>query len=172
MSTMEMLPEQVYYGCVFCRTTREKLVAQALEELYQGLKATAVSQIKHRSQQGRKYTEEQILLPGYVLFRSEADIPAESIRFQNVIKLLRNLEGSWHLRGSDRSFAEFVFEHNGVLGLSQARNLGDRVTMTDGPLKAMQGNIVKIDRRNRNGLVEFSFDDRVWRVWLAFELVD
>jgi len=172
MSLLQEWPDEVFYGCVFCRTTREKSVALALEELSLGIKATAVSQLKHKSELGRKFTELSVLLPGYVFFQSEVDFPTDAIHVPNVIRLLKNIEGTWHLRGSDRSFAEFVFEHNGILGLSKVRNLGEKVTITDGPLKSMEGKIIKIDRRNRNGLVELQFDDRIWRVWLAFEYVE
>jgi len=163
--------EQAQYGCIFCRTRREKSVVQALEEQYPGLRATAVSQIKHRSEQGRKYTEESILLPGYVFFRSEIE-PINAFHVQDAIRLLKSSDGAWQLRNSDLRFVEFVFEHGGIIGFSKVRNVGDHVKIIDGPLKAMEGQIVKIDRRNRNGLVEFRFDDRVWRIWLAFEVVE
>jgi len=164
--------EQASYGCVFCRTTREKSVAKSLEEQYPGLKATAVSQTKHRSEQGRKYTVDQILLPGYVFFHTELESLTEPIRVQDVIRLLKNPKGSWRLMESDARFAEFVFEHNGTIGLSKVRNVGDKVIVVEGPLKEMQGYITKIDRHRRNALVEFRFDDRVWKAWLAFELVE
>lgn len=162
---------QIYYGCVFCRTTREKAVARALEEQFPGLKATAVSQIKHKSEKGRKFSIEQVLLPGYVFFQSTNN-SNDFFHIQNVIRVLKNSEGSWQLYGTDASFAHFVFEREGFIGISKARQVGDKVKICEGPLKDLEGCIVKIDRRSRNGQVEFRFDDRVWRVWLAFEMVE
>ena len=172
MSLQDLQPEQEYYGCIFCLTTREKAVAQMLERQYAGLQATVVSQIKHKSERGRKYTVEHTLLPGYVFFRSQAELSIDPLRIQNVIRLLKNLEGLWQLTGRDEQFAQFVFEHDGIVGLSQARKIGDKVSITSGPLKELEGYIVKIDRHNRNGLVEFRFDERVWKVWLAFEILE
>ena len=60
--------EKFLYGCVFCRTGQEKVVAELLERKYEGLKATAVYQIKHKSVQGRKTTEQVVVFPGYVFF--------------------------------------------------------------------------------------------------------
>ena len=172
MFETDVQPKQMNYGCVFCRTTREKSVAKALEEWFPGLRATAVSRIKNRSEQGRKYTEEQILLPGYVFFRTETEFLNEPIRVQDVIRLLKNPQESWRLIGSDARFAEFVFQHDGILELSKVRNLGDTVKVIEGPLKEMEGQIVKIDRHRRSGLVEFQFDDHLWKTWLAFEFVE
>ena len=162
----------MFYGCVFCRTTREKAVARAMEERCPGLTATAASQIKHKSEQGRKYTVEHILLPGYVFFMAEAELLPNLFPIQDALRLLTNPGGSWQLADTDARFARFVLDHNGVIGLSRARYVGDKVKITDGPLKAMEGHIIKIDRRSRNGLVEFRFDERVWKVWLAFEMVE
>ena len=164
--------ERDYYGCVFCYSTREKTVARALEEQFPEVKATTASQIKHKSEQGRKYTVEHILLPGYVFFRSQAELPANPFHMHNIIRLLKNSEGSWQLMGRDEQFARFVFEYDGVIGLSQARKAGDKVKILSGPLKELEGYIIKVDRRARNGQVEFRFDDRVWKVWLAFELME
>jgi transcription antitermination factor NusG len=173
MLTNDTLLEPMYYGCVFCQTTREKSVAKALEEQHTGVKAIALTQMKHKSEQGRKRTVEHILMPGYVFFQSTTDIPTyDSIRVHYMIKLLKYVDGSWQLKGRDEEFARFAFENQGVIGVSQARKIGDRVTIISGPLKEMSGNILKIDRHNRNGQVEFRFDERVWKVWLPFELVD
>ncbi len=152
---------------------REKSVEKALAEQKQGIKAKAVYQLKHKSEQGRKSTVEHVLLPGYVFFQSETDFKSDDfIRVPHMIRVLRNQDRSWWLEGQNEEFARFVFNHDGVIGLSKARKVGDHVTILSGPLKEMSGNIVKIDRHNRNGQVEFQFDGRVWKVWLPFVLVE
>ena len=168
MQLMDVRFGQTYYGCVFCRTTRESLVVQTLEEQHPGLKATAVLQIKHKKEQGKKFTVKHTLFPGYVFFKSQMEVPVESFHIQNVIRLLRNSMGSWQLSGMDERFARFIFEHDGILELSQARKIGDKVKVISGPLKELEGYIIKIDRRSGNGQVEFRFVDHAWKVWLAF----
>ena len=64
------------------------------------------------------------------------------------------------------------FEISDVGTTIEARKIGDKVTITSGPLKTLEGYIVKVDRHNRNGQVAIQFDDRVWKVWLAFEILE
>lgn len=162
------------YGCVFCRTGQERLVAQGLAAKYQKLETLVVLQIKHKSLQGVKSTQEHILLPGYVFFQVLGEAPSffDIRSIQGVIGLLRDFSGEWRLADQDRRFARWAFAHGGVIGLSKAYTVGDKVRILSGPLKDYEGSIVKIDRRSRNGQIKIRFDGRVWKVWLAFELVE
>lgn len=165
--------EDARYGCVFCRTGREKAVARALEQRYPGLEATALSQVKHRSEKGIKSTEEKILFPGYVFFRvaDSESTPSGVAHVSDVLRVLVGMTGEWALRGEDERFAAWIFENGGVIGMSIAHKEGARVIVRSGPLKDFEGQVVKIDRRSRNGLVELRFDDRVWKIWLGFDVV-
>ena len=160
------------YGCVFCRTTNEKFVAHTLEEQYPGLKATPLCRARHRSERGRKYTEEQIVLPGYVFFHCDGGVTPDVFRIQYVLKLLKSHDGEWRLRGNDEAFAQVVFQNNGTLGVSKARRVGDTVRIDSGPLKDLEGQIIRIDKHSRNGLVALKFNDQMWKVWLAFEYME
>lgn len=168
-------PQDMQYGCVFCRTGQERFVAYALSEKYEGVEATAVTQIKHKSLNGTKSTEEHILLPGYVFFRTRDQAPPfyDIHYIHGVIRLLRGASGQWWLLDDDCRFAHWVFDNGGQIGLSKAAySVGDKVRILSGPLKDYEGNLIKIDRRSRNGQIEIRFDERVWRIWLAFEFVD
>lgn len=162
------------YGCVFCRTGQERFVAQALTAKYEGLETLVVTQVKHKSLKGIKSTEEHILLPGYVFFQVQGKAPPfyDIRNVQGVIGLLCYAFGEWRLADHDYRFARWIFEHGGVIGLSRAYHVGDKVRILSGPLKDYEGNLVKIDKRSRNGQVEIRFDGKVWKIWLAFELVD
>ena len=59
-----------------------------------------------------------------------------------------------------------------MIGLSKVYRENDKVKVLNGPLKDYEGNILKIDGRSRNALVEFRFDERIWKVWMAFEWLD
>lgn len=165
---------QVSYGCVFCRTGREAAVARALEQQYPGLEAVRLTQVKHRSVNGVKSTREQVIFPGYVFFR----VPSEDVftgavhRIADVLRLLAAPGGDWALAGTDARFAQWVFENKGIVGMSEAHKVGDKVVVHSGPLKALEGQVLKVDRRSRNELVAFQFDDRVWKIWLGYEVVN
>jgi transcription antitermination factor NusG len=160
------------FGCVFCRTKCEKFVAHTLEEQYPDLKATPLCRVTHRSERGRKYTEEQIILPGYVFFNCDNGVTPDVFRIQYVLKLLKSHDGEWRLRGNDESFAQLVFQNNGTLGLSKVRRAGDRVRIHSGPLKDLEGQIVRVDKHSRNGQVALNFNNQMWKVWLAFEYME
>lgn len=162
------------YGCVFCRAGRECAVAQSMRLLFPWLDATPLSQMKHRSVRGVKTAEERILLPGYVFFQtSEVEYrEMELYRISDAFRLLKDSSGEWALSGKDAWFAGWVFEQGGLVQMSEAYEVGDRVVVRSGPLKSFEGQLLRIDKRSRNGLVEFRFDERVWRVWLGFELVE
>lgn len=168
------LAADLEYGCVFCKTGLESIVAHTLNQKYEALKALAVSQLKHKSTNGIKTVHEQILLPGYILFRAyEENLPIFDFQnVQGVIRVMRNTSGDWRLDHNDRAFADWVFCQGGLIGMSTVYDVGDRVRIYSGPLKDYEGSIIKIDRRNRNGLVEIQFGRKILRIWLAFEMLD
>lgn len=166
-------PDALHYGCLFCITGREFRVAEEMGRLFPQLSATALVQEKHKSVGGQKTTERVIMLPGYVFFAS-ADRSLgtqELFRVPGIIRVLRGQERDWPLVGSDRTFAKMVMDLGGVIAMSQAYKEGDRVCVLSGPLKDLEGNITRIDRRSRNGQIELKFDNRTWKVWLAFEYI-
>ena len=162
------------YGCIFCKTGLEQSVARSLNQRYDGIKALAVTQLKHKSCNGIKTVCEQILLPGYVLFRAYEENPPlyEFTNAKGVIRVIRNTSGDWRLGFRDRSFADWVFEKGGLIGMSTAYYAGDKVHVHTGALKDYEGSLLKIDRRSRNGLVEIHFGNKTWRIWLAFEMIE
>ena len=44
----------VAYGCVFCITGKENIVAECIEKTCPGVRATAARQMKHKSVNGKK----------------------------------------------------------------------------------------------------------------------
>ncbi|MDR0897800.1 MAG: hypothetical protein LBN04_08080 [Oscillospiraceae bacterium] len=157
------------YGCLFCQTGYEKAVARHIQDQYDNIAAVALWQVQHHSEQGQKTFRNRILLPGYVFVRMPSAAPTDFSQAAHVVRLLRDAAGDWVLQGRDAQFARWVFDCGGLLGVSDAYRVGGAVLIAHGPLKDLEGNLIKIDRRNRNGLVELSFNGRVWRVWLAFE---
>ena len=122
---------------------------------------------------GQAFEELHDFLPGYMFLYSEAPIddPERLAGFDGVYRLLGTKQGGWQLRGSDRAFAELLYENDGVIGIM-------KVWRDDGWLKPVAGlyggfgsDIVKVDRRQR-ALVRFFFDDRALAVWVGYDVVD
>ena len=171
------MPENVYakqdiwYGCLFCVTGREREVARNVELLWPGVIACAVCILKRRTCQGIKRLEPEILIPGYVFFCAPADYMDFSPWPSDVWKMLRSLDGSWRLAGTDEAFARWLLQHDGEIGLSKAYEVGERIHIHSGPLKDMEGYITRIDRRNRSGQVCLTINGREIRAWLGFEML-
>lgn len=167
------MAETFRYGCLFCRTEREARVVRTLENEISGAKAFPLNQYKHRSRNGVKTSILVPVLPGYVFFRTDRPVSVSYIcRLANVIRVLCYANLTWELRDEDKRFAQWVFEQKGILHMSEARKIGDRVVITKGPLKDMEGSILKMDRHSRNGQVEIRFNNNVFHVWLPFEVLE
>lgn len=162
----------INYGCIFCSVGYELETARLLEEIWEDTTVRAATVIKRRSCKGIKRTETEVMLKGYVFFRTHNDAVLPFMPMpQHVHKLLKSSEGDWRLAGRDRQFADWLLRYNGEIGFSQARKVGDRVQMVNGPLKDMEGSIIKIDKRNQSGCVELVINNRSIKVWLGFELL-
>ena len=165
--------ETIRYGCLFCKSEREASVVRALEKQVPDLEALYLRQYKHRSRGGVKTSVLASVLPGYVFFRTDQPLSVGPIyRLVDVIRVLRYADQSWELQNEDMQFARWVFEQEGILRMSQARKIGDRIVIAQGPLKDMEGSILKMDRHSRNGLVEICFNNNVFHVWLPFEVLE
>ena len=161
------------YGCLFCVTGREELVAERIRDNCPNVHAVTMRKMKYRTSRGVKSSEESLLLPGYVFCRAAADAdPMGALPKIDVIRILTTDNGEWRLCGGDRRFAEWLFRYDGLLDFSKAYREGERIRIIAGPLKDMEGKIVRIDKRGRSGQIIVDFHDRPITIWLGFELVD
>lgn len=161
------------YGCIFCRTGSEKLLAESLEREYPGIRVLAAAK-KRMRRQGKMLIEEQVsLFPGYLFFQAERNLEVGNmIRREDVFRILRDSQGSWQLHGEDADFARALFEQDGVIGLSKAYYEGDRIRITDGMLKMYEGRILRVNRRSNTAQVSVGIAGQEVTLWLGFELID
>ena len=165
--------EDIAYGCLFCITGKEELIAKRISEKCKDVRAITMRKMKYRTNNGQKSKEEALLLPSYVFFMAPSDIePFRAFPKTDVIRILCTGDGMWQLQGEDRRFTRWLFQYNGLLDFSQAYREGDRIHIVSGPLKDMEGKITKVDRRGCSGQVAILFNGRVLPVWLGFELIE
>ena len=162
------------YGCLFCTTGKERLVSRGIETTCPGVRTLIARQEKHKTVQGKKFRETVPLLPGYVFFQAECSAePYATFPREHVLRLLTTGENrQWQLVGEDEKFAAWLFQCDGLLGFSKAYKEQDRIRIVSGPLKDLEGQILRIDRRGRSGQVALEFNGRRVKVWLGFELID
>lgn len=170
------VPDNAYaksYGCAFCVTGKEETVARNIETTCPGIHATPVRQIKRKTVGGRTSLIMQIAFPGYVFF--EAESIGESILYlprENLKALLMTPNSGWKLSGDDERYARWIFSLGGLISLSRAYMEDERVRIVSGPLKDLEGHIVRIDKRNRNGQIMLTFNNRTVTAWLGYEMIE
>ncbi len=161
------------FGCVFCMTGAEALAAQKLEAEWSAvLKARAVFVLKWHTEQGRKSLRPEVLYRSYVFFEAPPGFKPAGKLPDPCLKLLKDEDGDWRLTGNDAWFAGWLLDQDGQIGLSQARKVGDRVQIQSGPLKDVEGSIIKVDARGRSCQVKLEINGRTLCAWLGFELLE
>ena len=160
------------YGCLFCITGKENVVANCIQIYNKNVLATAACQTMRHTSQGVTRLQNDVILKGYVFFETSADANIDDLLPPyDILSVLSYSDGDWRLFGDDLEYAKWIFKYNGVLPLSKAYKVGDRIYIIDGPLKDMESNITRIDKRNRSGQVTINFAGREQKVWLGFDIV-
>ena len=165
------MPER-WYGCMFCKSGQEIRLAAASEKCWQGMRARAVCALKRRSRNGVRSLENEVMLPGYIFYEADDGCRPKPPLPEGIFRILTTLDGDCRLLGRDEWFAGWVLKNDGEIGISHAHRVGDRIQIRQGPLKDLEGSILRIDRRNKNGQVRLEIEGREIKVWLPFELVD
>lgn len=161
------------YGYLRVLGGTEGKVAALVNRMFPEVQALAITQIKHRSCRGVHSYSSSIMVPNYILFTARINMQvSQMLAITSVLQVLTYAENDWQLRGDDLFCAQWLFDHNGTIGVSVLFMEGDDVQIVDGPLKDMEGKILRIDKRNRNALVELSLHKQACNIWLAFEWMD
>ena len=164
---------RIVYGCLFCVTGKEQYVAQNIERHVPQIHACAVYQTKRHSLHGKTFLQNELLLPGYVMFQApEWTDVFNLIPEDDTISILTYSDGDWRLYGTDEEYAKWIFRYDGLISLSKAYKIGDRIQIVDGPLKDMEGLITRIDRRNQSGQVTLTLGGKQRKVWLGFKIIE
>ena len=161
------------FGCLKCHEGKEILAAQTASHLNRQIKATPVLITKRFTQKRVVRFENRILIPGYVFFKAP---PSTSYVVCDdtyaSYTLLRYDRSNWELLGADRSFAEWIISLDGIIGFTKAEKREGRICMIDGPLKSVENDIVKVDKKNRNALLQMNVLGREVKIWAGYELVE
>jgi len=162
------------FGYLHVRTGSEKQVSEVINMAFPEVESLAITQTKHKSCKGvRSYTS-NIMVPGYILFRADKKAQVSLLRsLTPVYSILTYDDNKWYLRDQDLFCARWLFDHHGDIGVSVIFIEGDEIKVIDGPLKEMEGRIIRIDKRNRNALIALGLHQQTCtNVWLAFEYLD
>ena len=113
------------------------------------------------------------LMPGYVFFDADTEPTWDWIlKDSAVLKLLSYGDGEYALRGTDLEFIDWIKKNNGIIEMSSAVKVGSMIEFVSGPLKDMNGKIIKINRSRRQVQVSFGSENGIIsKVWCSMEFV-
>lgn len=151
----------------------ETELAEELNGKYDDLYALVLKRMVHRSHHGKKWNEESVLITGYVFIFVPKGYDIKTIKADNNPYRILNWKVEYgKLFGDDYSYAKWVLEQDGLIGISKAIKLNEKVKIVSGPLQELEGYIVDYSKRNRNCCVEMHFMNQTIRTWLPFEWTD
>lgn len=160
--------------CLFCLSGQEKEVVASINRRDCG-KALFPEKTKRYRGKNEWLQEKMPIIPGYVLvYLKEAE--AERIySFQKIPQVIRLLhyggEGTWRLNGSDRAFADWVWNQNGTINTIDAIQIGHNIEIVDTELKHLRGKVARMDRRKRTVLLEMDGAGIINHVWLPYQVI-
>ncbi len=161
------------YGCINVKVGSEMNASKMIRSIFPEVEVHAVMKIKHRRSNGVRFYSYEVMVPGYILFYAPMDMQVSKfLALTPVNSILKYDDLDWHLRGDDLLFTEWVFQNKGIIGISVALMENDEIKIIDGPLKQMEGKIVRINKRSRSAQVMLGFKQHEYYVWLPFEWME
>ena len=118
------------------------------------------------------------IFPGYIFVEATAsDIVMEQWllrRTEGFFRFLRSNQDVKPLEGRDLELVlHFIKRVGPVAGVSRVRfDENSRIAVMDGPLKGLEGRIVKVDKRKKRARVRLDLYDDSFAIDLAFEVME
>lgn len=146
--------------CAFCRSGSEETVAADIRRVCP--EETPVTIVPHRiiseRREGKWCEARKQVYPGYIFIFSEDPLPVHLFGgISNFYKMLRYSDGSCELFGRDAEIADWLYEYDGLLQISDVAFVGKNIRIVSGPLRDVAGVIESIDRRKRRVSVKIEF---------------
>ena len=145
----------------------EKSITDSINENYERVEGIAPMRIRRKTVEGKVLVDKVRLLPGYIFFRTtDESLIQRLIRISGVYKLLEYDKGTWQLNGTDRAFAEFLFD-NDLLQLSHATIIDGRLHFTDGIFEGHDDSVIRVNRRKKTAEVQLGIDKLSF--WIGYD---
>ena len=151
--------------CVYCYMGCEDQFAR----LSTGAAVIVPYRIRRDKEQGKWVDKKIKLIPGYAFIYADSMEEVLNTMRGFRVKLLTYSDDDSVLRGSDLDFARWVWNNDGVIGISSAIHEQDKVKIISGALKENEGMIVQLDRRHKLAKVALNIG---LKVWLSYDWLD
>ncbi len=113
----------------------------------------------------------KVLFPGYFFVDDIDEVAKELSHIDRLTKVLRNAEMVAPIRKEEQAFLQGMMNEEHIVECSKGFIIGDRVCITEGPLRNHYGFIRKVDRHRRIAKLEINFFGRMTPVEVGLEIV-
>lgn len=177
---------KVFIYILFVKTGYEYRVAKELLQLFRdnNLRPFVPTYKTQFIKAGKVSIETQVLFPGYVFIQSE--IPESSFymiiqqyitRIDKAIKLLRysrNTEDYYSIAliNDDYLMLSKLYNDEYCVEMSQGLISGDKIIITEGPLKEFEGYIKRVNRHKREAVIEIRMMGQLSEVTVGLEILN
>jgi transcriptional antiterminator NusG len=164
-----MLDKFVY--CISCKTLLENKVEMFLKNMgYNVISALAERKIIVN---GKIVDELRSVIPGYVFFENDNALDILSWReicnVEYIYFPLKYPDNEKALRGKDLEFVNWLKNNNGIIKISKVIEIGTKIKVMDGPLKDLDGKIIKINKKQKCAAIKLDGEGLNHIIWLSFE---
>jgi transcription termination/antitermination protein NusG len=168
-----------YYAVQVASSYENKFIEQAEHELFDRRDQQRFIFPKRELKiwrHGKTLTEIQPLFSGYIFIETENIIDCELYRIirqtECFYRFLKNNHDITPLQGHDL----IILEHFIRLGETAGSSLvyfdqNDRIIVTEGPLKGLEGNIIKVDKRKQRAKIKLDFENAPMTFDLSFNIM-
>ena len=162
--------------CVFCQTQKAAKVARFLEVVQKDICRTRCISPKIVQRcwvRGKEELREHNYLPGYLFLYTEKPVSRfDQLRsVEGVLRILGRQEDGYELKGSDRSFAQMIYDMGGTIGILKTVQVGDQVRLDADLYSGFTGEVIKLDRRKGRAKIRFEFDGNIQTSWVGYEMI-
>lgn len=125
---------------------------------------------------GQELIEELPVFPGYVFLTTPELTPEQAGRYRKIEGFLKwvGSEGKPQImQWEDLQILQQFLSHGEVMGISRVSYSAEmRIQVIDGPLKGLEGRIVRVDKRKRRAHVRLDMYHSSFEIDFSFELIE
>jgi transcription antitermination factor NusG len=156
--------------CIFCKASQESKVETFLQSIGNNVITALVE--RNIVKNGKLVKEFRSIIPGYVFFENDFEPDWNEIcKFKNIYYPLQYSDNKKILRDKDLHFVKWLKGNNGKINISKAMEIGNKIKIMEGPLKELEGQIVKINKKQKCAGIKLEGDGIKNTIWLSYELI-
>ena len=157
--------------CLFCESSEEYNV----EAFLKGLGFNVITSLVERFifKNGKWKKELRSIIPGYVFFEHAGEPLWEKIyENEHIYYALHYSDKSKNLKAHDLNFIQWLKKQNGKIKTSKAIEIENKIKILEGPLKELEGKIIKINKKQKSACVKIEGEGIINKIWLSYENIE